>query len=87
MNLSHQTLVESNYISAPLFSSAAVLGEPGFSEEVMTWAIAPGALDLMQRLLPSGAHWETFTCLATRAWGPLNNQPNPKCRTWPKMPL
>lgn len=59
MNLSHQTLVESNYISAPLFSPATVLGEPGFSEEVMTWAIAPGALDLMQRLLLSGTHWET----------------------------
>lgn len=92
MNFSHQTLVEYNYVLVNLFSLAAVLGEPGFSAEVVTWAIVqaaekPGALDLGQKLLTPGTHWETFTCLATCAWGPLNNRPNAMCRTRPNMAL
>lgn len=61
MNLSQQTPVESIHVLGQLFTPAATLWTPGFSAEVMTWAVVqatekPGALGLVQRLSTPGTH-------------------------------
>lgn len=53
--------VESIHVLGQLFTPAAMLWTPGFSAEVMTWAVVqaaekPGALGLLQRLSTPGTH-------------------------------